>query len=378
MYNGEWRLSGVPLVVLLVAACSTAPSIGQIEQHYTTIQGTQIEGSAVPGGTASIVGVAAGLSVTGGGLTTVPPSAVPPNALPARLRLSNGATLTSQIQITGSHIHDSDLINGNPANMFDPSALYGNQSNANGNVGAAANRDIVFYNVQWWSSNTRAWVPLCPAENEAIALQGTWGNPDPVTGRFDRGRWVAPTTEITFACTNGVLAKCARWGYKPWTTASGVDLAPLHRACVRAAAADFCSDGTSYTTDGTQIDVFDIYGFIRSATESIDPGSRFESLCDVAGPCPADHNWSMEATFDEGGGGCIRHSRKVTLPADCRTDYELDCELNDRGRPVCILVPTGTSSAIDVLDDAGFPTCMDDSGSNGRPQLIGVKDHNVM
>jgi hypothetical protein len=76
----------------------------------------------------------------------------------------------------------------------------------------------------------------------------------------------------TFSCTSGVIAKCAReWGYKPWKTlmtdsGQAVALEPLHRACVRAARADYCGNGQSSTRDGTRIDMVDIYGFNRRIT----------------------------------------------------------------------------------------------------------------
>ena len=67
-----------------------------------------------------------------------------------------------------------------------------------------------------------------------------------VDGRFDpNGAWHADG--YTFSCARGVVAKC-------------VDMQPLHRACVRAARAEYCGDGVSYTEDGTLIDMFDIYG----------------------------------------------------------------------------------------------------------------------
>jgi hypothetical protein len=73
----------------------------------------------------------------------------------------------------------------------------------------------------------------------------------------------------TFACTTGVVAKCARtWGYKPWKRLQDgfgelIDIRPMHQACTRAARADYCGDGISHTRDGTMIDMFDAHGFNR-------------------------------------------------------------------------------------------------------------------
>ena len=41
---------------------------------------------------------------------------------------------------------------------------------------------------------------------EALPLTGTWD---------ERGAHLE-TAEFTFGCTSGVLAKCVRWGYRPW------------------------------------------------------------------------------------------------------------------------------------------------------------------
>ncbi|HWN68154.1 MAG TPA: ADYC domain-containing protein, partial [Haliangium sp.] len=126
----------------------------------------------------------------------------------------------------------------------------------------ADNRDVWLFEVQYTSVDEPAeedWQNLCQPDHRGEArglfLDGQWradGSWDP------RGH--------TFACTSGVLAKCARnWGYKPWkqvTTSSGrrIALQPLHQACTRAARADYCGDGISHTRNGTLIDLFDRYG----------------------------------------------------------------------------------------------------------------------
>jgi hypothetical protein len=104
------------------------------------------------------------------------------------------------------------------------------------------------------------WTPVCRRDRGGarggLFVDGHW-RPD--------GSW--RPAGYTFSCPSGVIAKCVRgWGYKPWRhlrSASGVEvaLAPLHRACVRAARADYCGDGISYTRDGTSVDMFDQYGF---------------------------------------------------------------------------------------------------------------------
>src|SRR5678815_5264127 len=61
---------------------------------------------------------------------------------------------------------------------------------------------------------------------------------------------------FTLGCTTGVIAKCYRWGYRPWVNGYG-DLVAMHWTCTRLARADYCGDGTPHTHDGTKINVWD-------------------------------------------------------------------------------------------------------------------------
>jgi hypothetical protein len=122
------------------------------------------------------------------------------------------------------------------------------------------NGDVWLYRVEYsLASAPGQWHGACQddAGNAmGIFVNGQWSQ----DGTWQPGGW-------TFSCPSGVVSKCVRsWGYKPWKTlhapAHGdVDLQPLHQACVRAARADYCGDGTSYTRDGTLVDMFDVYGF---------------------------------------------------------------------------------------------------------------------
>lgn len=113
-----------------------------------------------------------------------------------------------------------------------------------------------------------AWRPYCLPDREgrtlAIPLQGSW----------DARRNHVPGDAVTFACTNGAIGKCARWGYKPWKTVNGVSLAEYHQACVHLVGADYCGDGRPHTRDGTKIDVWDRLGIQKRETE---PGMVFEA-----------------------------------------------------------------------------------------------------
>jgi hypothetical protein len=98
------------------------------------------------------------------------------------------------------------------------------------------------------------WEPYCEPDADgrasALVLQGGWD----ATGTY------LPSDAVTFACTNGAIAKCVRWGYKPWKTVDGVSLAPYHQTCMRVVLADYCGDGSPHTRDGTAINIYDRLG----------------------------------------------------------------------------------------------------------------------
>lgn len=95
---------------------------------------------------------------------------------------------------------------------------------------------------------------------ENLCEPDPWGQSwaTPVYGSWDStGAHLASTKQFLFACTSGVIAKCIRWGYRPWKSVNGRSLADYHQACTRMARADYCGDGVSHTQDGTLIDMYD-------------------------------------------------------------------------------------------------------------------------
>jgi hypothetical protein len=107
------------------------------------------------------------------------------------------------------------------------------------------------YTLEQNVDNTGSWQPACPVDHDgrrvAIPLAAIWNT---------HGDRIESGSLFTFACTTGVVAKCYRWGYRPWVTGYG-DLAAMHWACTRLARADYCGDGVSHTHDGTWVNVWD-------------------------------------------------------------------------------------------------------------------------
>jgi uncharacterized protein YjbI with pentapeptide repeats len=119
--------------------------------------------------------------------------------------------------------------------------------------------EIKLYAVEARDAATGQWQNVCGAdpwgERWAIPISGSWDA---------TGKHVDDPNVFTFGCTSGVIAKCVRWGYKPWKTVDGASLAPYHQACTRMARADYCGDGTPHTQNGTMIDMYDIMGIQKS------------------------------------------------------------------------------------------------------------------
>ena len=113
--------------------------------------------------------------------------------------------------------------------------------------------------------------------------------------------------EITVSCISGVVAKCVRWGYPPWSRGpGGEDLAPFHAACVRMARADYCGDGHPHTKDGTSIDNYDDLGIQRRGAAD-DATYVFEAGWSPAGAvCVAHPRWADQGTVAQIRSECPR------------------------------------------------------------------------
>jgi hypothetical protein len=116
-----------------------------------------------------------------------------------------------------------------------------------------------------------SWRNPCDADPDgkrfAFPLAGRTG-PDGILHPAEPGRF-----ELT--CTAGAQAKCARFGYSPWT--NGPDGKPLihaHNACVRLLRGDYGGRDEPLTNNGMLVDIYDPQGIQR--TES-DPTLVFEA-----------------------------------------------------------------------------------------------------
>ena len=148
------------------------------------------------------------------------------------------------------------------------------------------------YTIEQNVDGTGSWQPACPVDLDgrraAIPVTATWDA---------RGDRIESSSLFTFGCTTGVIAKCYRWGYRPWVTGYG-DLAAMHWACTRLARADYCGDGVSHTEDGTWVNVWDDLpapGPIQEHGARLLPGMQFEAAWNTRGAvCLSRTRWKSQ------------------------------------------------------------------------------------
>lgn len=169
---------------------------------------------------------------------------------------------------------------------------------------ADASGETFLYTLQYYDAQSGGMKNACLPDKDGVAkalpLVGSYG----ADGSHDKA-----SGTFTFACTSGALAKCARWGYRPWQSYNGVSLADYHQTCTRMVRADYCGDGTSHTKDGTTVDIYDNLGMLVRGN---DPLLRFE------------------ATWTTRGAYCISKQRWLELtgllPSSCLQKFDLTLE----------------------------------------------------
>jgi len=174
------------------------------------------------------------------------------------------------------------------------------------------------YALDVYDAATGTFSPFCATDANGISAA------IPIAAIFDGGgNRVESSTQFTFACTAGVIAKCYRWGYRPWLTdasGSSSEFVNLHWACTRMARADYCGDGRSWTQNGTTINIWD--------------------TAPAPGPFqahgPIDPTFFVEAGWNTGGAVCLSKERWATL------DPRIAQACPDRLIPPGMATPAGT------------------------------------
>lgn len=175
--------------------------------------------------------------------------------------------------------------------------------------------DTFLYRVRYGPSYALPTTELCAQS----AGPAGWAWAVPLKGVFNSvtGNRADSTSVFTLGCESGVIAKCYRWGYKPWMDGPLTGKVTLaHHACTRMARADYCGNGTSYTQDGTPIRPWD-------------------SLVPNIIPAPATDGGTAGVTFEAGwhgsGPACLSHWRWKHLPAQQCVELSSPIYDNDGG-----------------------------------------------
>lgn len=169
---------------------------------------------------------------------------------------------------------------------------------------ADASGETLLYSLTAVNPSTGAVESFCQADSagaaQAIPVSGSWD---------ETGAHTPSSSVITFGCTRGVIAKCIRWGYKPWKQVAGRSLQDYHQACTRMARADYCGDGVTHTEEGTEIDAYD------------DLGIQQRTPLNLLSPMLFEAAWSPQGAY------CIQKERwlkLLTLPSfTCASRFSL-------------------------------------------------------
>ncbi len=163
--------------------------------------------------------------------------------------------------------------------------------------GSGTNRDVWTYRVTYREPTDGRWYPICRDASgravDAIAVAGRWDYRQGLPG-VGGAKYDDPST-FTFACEGAAIAKCIRYGYKPWASVGGVSLAAHHQACTRLIRADYCGDGTSHTVDGQWVNLFDSLDVQRDT-----------------------EGWALEAEWDTEGARCFTSHNRAQAPVSCQ------------------------------------------------------------
>jgi hypothetical protein len=315
--------TGISIQISLVASvsaflglstgCAPAPQIdiGSIEREGTLSNGFTLNGFTLNGFTLNGVQLN-GFTLNGFTLNGVQLNGVQLNGFTLNGFTLNGTQFSASTG-SGQSVSGLDLVGAEALLSVQPSgqsqpteyrlrfdSIYGDPTRPGG--------DVFLYDVSVAAAGSSTWKSLCTDSSggpvPAIPIRNYW---DPQSGaRIDN------PNAITFACTSGALGKCVRLGYRPWAQATRckngacatVSLADHHQACTRMIRADYCGNGTSYTLNGTLIEVYD----------ELSPQVQANTM-----------GWSVEAHWSPSGAACLSSARHAALLAQGRYP---DCDGN--------------------------------------------------
>jgi len=129
------------------------------------------------------------------------------------------------------------------------------------------------YRLEQQDPSSGLWSPACDEPNLVLPPADPPASP-PYAFAMNGWVWydggiISSNSQVTFACTTGVMAKAVKWGYgtdTQWssitengTYVGSVTGFDMMQAASRMARADYCGQGLTNTLDGTPIFVDDVY-----------------------------------------------------------------------------------------------------------------------
>jgi hypothetical protein len=232
---------------------SIVSSVGQdLESpNGTSLNGTSLNGTSLNG--TSLNGNTLGASAVSG-------------------KSSGGQTILAN-STTAPPWTGSGLVGSTWTGTASPSGVTVNLRIDSAVQGTGSNTDLWYYGVSY--QNSSGWQPLCGLDGsgnpiKAGTVSGTWNQ--------TTAAYTTSTTQFSLVCQAKSIEKCIEMGYKNYKGYSNQLL-----SCVRLLRADYCGTGTSYTVDGTLINLYDNVG-VQADTE----------------------NWTMEAAWNTSGATCIK------------------------------------------------------------------------
>jgi hypothetical protein len=280
-------LCSAVLGIALAACNATGPVTSTKVQPGINMQGINMQGINMQG--INMQGMTMyGFSVDNANLGGPPLSNVHVEA--GEVVASIGGHVVRGTDLVGAHFHAQVRdVSVNPPVTLDAEYRVTAIAQEDSQYDPTNTGNTFLYTLEQWVADTGSWQTACPADldgrNVAIPLAAIWdehGDRSVASGLF------------TFGCTYGVIAKCYRWGYRPWITGYG-DLATMHWTCTRLARADYCGNGISHTHNGTTINVWD----------TLPPPGPIQSH---GGPLPPTGMF-FEAGWNTGGAVCLSHAR---------------------------------------------------------------------
>lgn len=144
----------------------------------------------------------------------------------------------------------------------------------------------------------------------------------PFDGRFTSDRkHVARAGEISFGCDEATAYKCAGlWGYLPSSVDDPNidDMWDVHEACTHMASSTYCMDNTSYTRNGSWIELMDDWGVSSPTPPNMTPAMPWRAWMQPLNQWPpARHTFYLEGGWnDDEAPFCLSRTRWASMPAD--------------------------------------------------------------